>query len=65
MGTIRGDYSVDTPLIANIEKRSIHNLVHASETKEEAAKEMQLWIKDASLIESHICADQVSYSKYY
>lgn len=65
MGTIRGDYSVDTPLIANIEKRSIHNLVHASETKEEAAKEMQLRIGDITLIESGICVDQVTYSKYY
>lgn len=65
MGTIRWDYSVDTPLIANIEKRSIHNLVHASETKEEAQKEMELWIGDAILIESGICVDQVTYSKYY
>lgn len=65
MGTIRGDYSVDTPLIANIEKRSIHNLVHASETKEEAEKEMKLWIWDVKLIESEICVDHVSYSKYY
>ena len=31
MGTIRGDFSVDTPAIANVEQRSIHNLIHASE----------------------------------
>lgn len=65
MGTIRGDFSVDTPLIANIEKRSIHNLVHASETKEEAQTEMKLRIGDAKLIENNICDDQVTYSKYY
>lgn len=34
---------MDTPLIANIEKRSIHNLIHASETPEEAANEIALW----------------------
>jgi nucleoside-diphosphate kinase len=36
MGTIRGDFSVDSPAVANVEKRSIHNLVHASELPEEA-----------------------------
>jgi len=43
MWTIRADYSVDTPLIANVEARSIHNLIHASETAEEAENEINLW----------------------
>lgn len=43
MGTIRGDFSVDSPASANRDKRSVHNLVHASETPEEAAHEIKLW----------------------
>lgn len=43
VGTIRGDYSVDSAAIANREKRSVHNLVHASETPEEATHEIQFW----------------------
>ncbi len=43
MGTIRGDYSVDSAAAANKEKRSVHNLVHASETPEEAANELSNW----------------------
>lgn len=43
MGTIRGDYSVDSPLAANLEKRAIHNIVHASETPQEAAHEIAHW----------------------
>lgn len=43
MGTIRGDYSVDSPTVANAEKRAIHNIMHASETIEEAANEIGLW----------------------
>jgi nucleoside-diphosphate kinase len=43
MGTIRGDYSVDSPSVANIERRAIHNIMHASETQEEAANEIGLW----------------------
>lgn len=42
-GTIRGDYSNDTPTIANKEKRPILNLVHASGDQEEAEFEINLW----------------------
>lgn len=43
MGTIRGDFSVDDATAANRDKRAIHNLVHASETTEEAKNEINLW----------------------
>jgi len=43
MGTIRGDYSVDSAASANRDKRSIYNLVHASETPEEAEHEIEYW----------------------
>ncbi len=43
MGTIRGDYSNDSPAVANAEKRAVANLVHASETQEEAAHEIEHW----------------------
>lgn len=43
MGTIRGDYSVDSAGAANKEKRPVHNIVHASETQEEAAHEIAHW----------------------
>ena len=43
MGTIRGDYSADSAISANIEKRAIYNLIHASETPAEAAHEIKHW----------------------
>lgn len=43
LGTIRGDYSLDSPDLADKEKRSIQNLVHASGNKQEAKKEIALW----------------------
>lgn len=43
MGTIRGDFSVDDATAANRDKRAIHNIVHASETPEEAEHEIQFW----------------------
>jgi len=48
MGTIRADYSIDTPLIANVEGRSIHNLIHASETEQEAENEIKLRFGNAT-----------------
>ena len=43
LGTIRGDFSIDSPVLANKEKRAVMNLLHASETPEEAAHEIEHW----------------------
>ncbi len=43
VGTIRGDFSIDSPLLANSEKRAVANLLHASETPEEAKHEIEYW----------------------
>lgn len=43
MGTIRGDFSIDSPILANKEKRAVMNLVHASETPIEAEHEIEHW----------------------
>ena len=43
MGTLRGDFSNDSPALANAEKRAVANIVHASETPEEAAHEIEYW----------------------
>lgn len=46
MGTIRGDFSNDSPAQANAEKRAVMNVVHASESPAEAAHEIKLWFGD-------------------
>jgi len=43
MGTIRGDFSVDSAILGNMQKRAIHNLVHASGNQKEAEHELKLW----------------------
>lgn len=42
-GTIRGDLGYDTPEIANLAKRALRNVVHASATPEEAKSEIEVW----------------------
>lgn len=46
LGTIRGDFSIDSPVLANKEKRAVMNLIHASETPEEAEHEIRHWFGD-------------------
>lgn len=48
-GTIRGDYSDDSPIKANAEKRAIYNLVHASGDPQEASFEIGLWFSQNEL----------------
>jgi nucleoside-diphosphate kinase len=49
MGTVRGDYSVDSAAAANRDKRAVHNLVHASETQAEAENEIKLWFSEKEI----------------
>ncbi len=49
MGTIRGDFSNDSPALANAEKRAVANILHASETPEEALHEIEHWFGKKNL----------------
>lgn len=64
-GTIRGDYSVDDPVIANVEGRSLHNLIHASEIPEEAEAEINLWFASEEICDYDLAADEIMYCKHY
>lgn len=50
-GTIRGDYSIDSPVLANERKRAVKNLIHASGTPEEAKYEEELWFRQNEIYE--------------
>ena len=65
MGTIRGDFSVDNPVVANVEGRSIHNLFHASENTEEAEHEIKLWFGGEVICDYSLGADDIMYCKHY
>ncbi len=45
-GTIRGDFSNESAIVANADKRSIKNLVHASGEVAEANREITLWFPE-------------------
>lgn len=51
MGTIRGDFSVDSAALANKNKRAVHNLIHASETPDEARHELNFWFSPEEIFD--------------
>ncbi len=51
VGTIRGDFSMDSPAFANKDKRAIMNIVHCSETPDEAVHEIKHWFGTAPVFE--------------
>ena len=59
LGTLRGDFSVDSPAAANREKRSVFNIVHASETEAEAKHEMKHWFGKAVIHDYSRTDDEV------
>lgn len=65
VGTIRGDYSVDSPAVANVEMRAIHNLIHASEITSEAEAEIKVWFSDEEIPTYNLGSEAVMYAKYY
>ncbi len=46
-GTIRGDYCHHTFALGNAAGKPVHNVIHASATVEDAAREIPIWFDDA------------------
>jgi nucleoside-diphosphate kinase len=65
VGTIRGDFSVDTPAIANVQGRALHNLFHASENPGEAANEIKLWFGEGEVHSYKRVAEDLMFTKTY
>src|SRR3989344_5148839 len=61
VGTIRGDYVLDSYQMSDSDGRSIRNLVHASGSKEEAEKEIAHWFKNEKLINYQLVQEKILY----
>ena len=61
MGTIRGDFSVDSAAAANKDKRSVRNIVHASESSEEAEHEISHWFSPEEINEYKRSIDGIAF----
>lgn len=61
IGTIRGDYVLDSYEMSDADGRAARNLVHASGDKEEAQKEIDLWFDEEELIDYSIVQEKILY----
>ncbi len=50
VGTVRGDYTVDSYSHAAVEDRAVRNLVHCSDEVSEAEREIALWLEDEEVM---------------
>lgn len=53
-GTIRGDFGIDDPEMANDHKRPIYNIVHASGEVAEATEEIALWFANKEVFDYQV-----------
>lgn len=61
VGTIRGDFVIDSYELADIDERSVRNLVHASGTPEEADMEIKHWFEKEEIIAYRLVQDEILY----
>ncbi len=61
MGTIRGDFTIHSYQIADIDGVSVKNLVHASGSPAEADGEINLWFKESELVEYKLFNEGILY----
>lgn len=61
VGTIRGDFTLDSYALADTDQRSVRNLIHASGTTEEAAKEIKIWFSDDEIMKYKSIQERILY----
>ncbi len=62
VGTIRGDYVLDSYAMADKDKRAIRNLIHASGSVKEADDEIKHWFKKEELQDYTLIHEAVLYN---
>ncbi len=61
VGTIRGDFTIDSYEISDVDGRAVRNLVHASGSPQEAEMEIPLWFKPEELHRYRLINEEILY----
>ncbi len=61
VGTIRGDLTIDSYEVADLDNRAVRNLIHSSGSVEEAQREISLWFKPEELINYRLINESILY----
>ena len=61
VGTIRGDFVMDSYQMADADNRSVRNIVHATGSREEAENEIKHWFSDEEIINYNLVQEKILY----
>jgi nucleoside-diphosphate kinase len=61
VGTIRGDFVIDSYQLSDLTGRSVRNLIHASGSPEEAENEIKHWFKSSEIINYKLVQEHILY----
>ena len=61
VGTIRGDLTVDSYDLAGVDERAVRNLIHCSDSPEEAERETVIWFDKKELVDYRLIGEQIQY----
>lgn len=61
VGTIRGDFTVDSYAHSTYQNRAVRNLIHCSESPEEAEREIKVWFSPEELINYKTVQERILY----
>ena len=61
VGTIRGDYTLDSYGHSSLENRAVRNLIHCSESPEEAEREISIWFKEEEIMKYVTAQERIMY----
>ncbi len=61
VGTIRGDLTLDSYELSNLDNRAVRNLIHCSDKAEEAQREIDVWFKKEELLKYRLISEQILY----
>lgn len=61
VGTIRGDLTLDSYELANVDGRAVRNLIHCTDKPEEAQREIDIWWKPEELIDYTSIQEKILY----
>ncbi|MFA6185174.1 MAG: nucleoside-diphosphate kinase [Candidatus Shapirobacteria bacterium] len=60
-GTIRGDYTIDSYSSSDIDNRSVRNIIHSSESVDEASKEIPIWFDKKEILSFRLISEEIIY----
>ena len=61
VGTIRGDFTVDSYALSSLDNRAVRNLIHCSDSPEEAEREIPIWFEASDIVPYRLVQEQVLY----